>query len=55
MVSDGLFRVIMEMRTSKEVVQIFPKMLTGLSLNSYIDCKISISVTSKALEIFRVI
>ena len=32
-----------------------PKLLTGRSLNSCVDCKISISVTSKALEIFRVI
>ena len=31
-----------------------PKLLTGYSLNSYVDCKISISVTSKALEIVRV-
>ena len=32
-----------------------PKLLTGRSLNSCVDCKISISVTSKALEIFRAI
>ena len=32
-----------------------PELLTGRSLNSCVDCKISISVTSKALEIFRVI
>ena len=32
-----------------------PKLSTGRSLNSCVDCKISISVTSKALEIFRVI
>ena len=32
-----------------------PKLLTGRSLNSCVDCKISISVTSKALENFRVI
>jgi hypothetical protein len=38
-VSDGLFGVIVEMKTSKEVVRNFPKVSTGLSLNSYIDCK----------------
>ena len=32
-----------------------PKLSTGRSLNSCVDCKISISVTSKALENFRVI
>ena len=34
MVSDGSFWVIVEMKTQKEVVHIFPKMSTGLSLNS---------------------
>ena len=32
-----------------------PKLSTGRSLNSCVDCKISISVTSKALENFRAI
>ncbi len=32
-----------------------PKLLTGRSLNSCVDCKISISMTSKELEIFRAI
>ena len=32
-----------------------PKLLTGRLLNSCVDCKISISVMSKALEIFIVI
>jgi hypothetical protein len=36
--------VIVKTKTSKKVVQIFPKVSTGRSLNSCIDCKISISV-----------
>ena len=32
-----------------------PKVSTGRSLNSSVDCKISVSVMSKELEIFRVI
>ncbi len=52
---DGSFWVILKMKTSKKGVRIFLKMSTGLSLNSCVDCKVSISVTSKALEIFSVI
>ncbi len=30
---------LVEMKTSKEVVRIFLKVSTGLSLNSYVNCK----------------
>ena len=50
MVSDGSFWVIMKMKTLKEVLQIFPEVSTSRSLNSCVDCKISNSVTSNALE-----
>ena len=53
--SDGSFWVIVEMKTSKEVVWIFRRCSTSRSLNSCVDCKISTSVTSKALKTFRVI
>jgi hypothetical protein len=46
--------VIVKIKTSKEVVRIFRKVSTGRSLNSCVDFKTSISVTSEALEIFRV-
>ena len=36
---DGLFWVIVEMKTLKNAVRIFLKMSTGLSHNSCVDCK----------------
>ena len=53
---DRSFWVFVKMKLRRKLCGfIFPKVLIRLTLNSCVDCKVRISVTSKALDIFSII